>query len=471
MPTVPPNVPLSLPGLKEKRPRQIGRSVVSTLAFSSYDVGNSGYATSIMSTLFPIYYSSYFLPESMDRYDQLTLGLANSLPAIVVSISAPFLGALADNSRSRKPFLAFFCAIGVLGCLALAAVPADWWWLALLCYMVSIVGFSGSNVFYDSLLPSASRYCPSMVDVVSSSGYAFGYVGGGVLLVIQIVMIFASPSSLGSIPMRLAFASTAVWWSAFTLPTLLFVRELPPANSLPIGQALARVPRDVYETVKSFGHYRQLALFLASYWLYIDGVDTTIRLAASMGAELGISDLNLMLALLMVQFCAFPAALGYGVLGKLIGPKPAIMIALVIFTVGSVVAAIFMSNALHFFMLSFVTALVMGGTQALSRSLFARMIPPERETQFFGFFNMLGKFSVFMGPILVGVTSTVLNVRWGLASLSLLFFGGLVLLILVSPKKAMKAARAAPKSVEQAELFNGMVGSDEPSYPVTGADV
>jgi UMF1 family MFS transporter len=322
---------------------------------------------------------------------------------------------------------------------ALYLVGAGNWLLAACFYAIAIIGFSGGNIFYDALLPFVSG--KNDVDRTSALGYALGYLGGGILLALC-VLFTQHPDWLGlesaADVIRLSFILVAVWWLVFSLPLVFYVPEpgIPPRetaeNVLLVG--FRRVGRTFHEIRR----LRNVWLFLLAYWLYIDGVDTIVRMAVDYGLSLGFDQKNLLLALLITQFIGFPAALVFGHLGDRYGTRAGIFVALGIYVLVTIHGAL-MTRSWEFYFLAFAIGLAQGGIQALSRSMYARMIPADRAAEFFGFYNMMGKFAAILGPFLMGWMAALTgNPRAGILSLLVLFIAGGVLLVFVRPEVALK---------------------------------
>jgi UMF1 family MFS transporter len=400
------------------------------LPWAFYDWANSAFATTVMAGFVPLFNKAFWSAGAAETVSTFRLSLANSISGIIVALLAPILGAIADRGGARKRFLLGFATLGIAMTVGLHFAGQGQWVLALALYAIACIGFSGGNVFYDSLLVSVADR--DKLDVASALGYGLGYVGGGLLFTVNVFMV-NSPERFGledsSEAVRWAFLTVALWWAVFTIPLLLFVPET----------RVERQADGLWTTVQSgftqlrntFREIRQLKTvftFLIGYWLYIDGVDTVIRMAVDYGSALKLPGNSLILALLVTQFVGFPAAIVFGKIGERIGAKAGILIGLGVY-VGVCVFGYFMTTVTHFYMLAVTVGLVQGGVQSLSRSLFARLIPPDKAGEFFGFYNMLGKFAVIIGPILMsGVGLLTGNPRMGILSLILLFGLGALLL-------------------------------------------
>lgn len=421
------------------------RSIVS---WALYDWANSAFATTVMAAFFSIFFSSYWSLDQDSLVTTFWLGIANSLESLVVAILAPVLGAVADSGGYRKRFLVFFSFLGALLTGTLAMVHAGAWLAAMFVYVIACVGFAGANIFYDALLPAVAS--EKKVDFVSALGYSLGYIGGGLLFLINVLMylfpaVFGLPDDGGVAAVKASFVMVAVWWIVFTIPLMLFVKEDAPVRRLSAGQAVRKGFGDVVYTLRSLRRLRMTGLFLVAFWCYIDGVDTIIRMAVDYGTSLGFPSESLIVALLITQFVAFPAALAYNIFGRKIGQKKAILVAISAYAVISCIG-FFMTNVIQFYVLACMIGLFQGGIQALSRSYFTRFVPSGMEAQFFGFYNMLGKFAAIIGPMLVGVVTLLTGShRAGILSLVILFLVGGILLHRVDEDEAVRAREAFEK--------------------------
>jgi UMF1 family MFS transporter len=399
------------------------------LSWAMYDWANSAFATIIIAGFFPVFFKQYWNAGVPVTESTFRLGLVNSLASLAIMLMAPVLGAIADHLGRRKGLLVMFASLGMYLTGALYLVGAGNWVLAACFYGAAILGFSGSNIFYDSLLPFVST--KDDVDRTSALGFSLGYLGGGLLLAIC-VLFTRHPEWLGldsvSDVIRLSFVLVAIWWLVFSLPLIFFVRE-PARQARDASQSVLlagfqRVGRTFHEVRR----HRNVWLFLVAYWLYIDGVDTIVRMAVDYGLSLGFEQKSLLLALLITQFTGFPAALLFGHLGDRYGTKNGIFLALGIYIMVTVHGAL-MKEAWEFYFLAFAIGLAQGGIQALSRSMYARMIPADRTAEFFGFYNMMGKFAAILGPFIMGWMAAMTgNPRAGILSLLVLFLAGGVLL-------------------------------------------
>jgi len=410
-------------------------------SWAFYDWANSAFSTTVMAGFFPIFFEKYWSNPDDVIQSTYQLGWANSIASILIVGVSPFLGAIADKGGAKKKFLFFFAYLGALMTSALWLVNQGQWEMAVGCYVIASVGFLGGNIFYDALLPSVASQ--DKLDSVSSFGFALGYIGGGLLFLVNVLM-YLHPDWFGipdpSSAIKLSFLSVGVWWALFTIPILVFVPE-PTESTIPFSQAITDGLKELKQTFNHIRKMKVIALYLLAYWLYIDGVDTIIRMSVKMGSSLGFEAGDLITALLMVQFIAFPAALLYNKFAEKIGTKNAVFVAIAGYGIITFLA-FFMQDRLQFFALAGMIGLFQGGIQALSRSLYARLIPPGKEGEFFGFYNMLGKFAAVVGPVLMGwVTLMTGSVRFGILSILILFVSGAYVLTKVDFKEGERLAK------------------------------
>lgn len=374
------------------------------IAWALYDWGNSAFALSVMAVLFPLFLGSYW--SAGDDGSAVTVRLAwiTSGSSLIVAISAPLLGTIADVGGYKKRLLFVFASIGALATLGLSTVGEGDWPVALLLYLISLVGFYCANIFYDALLVEItdSRH----YHLVSSYGFAVGYFGGASLLGMHVWMLL-SPSTFGFADsvevIRFAFLSVGVWWILFLLPLMFVVREHKQKGELH-KNSLRAAYQQLVATIHEIRKYRNIVLFLLAYWLYIDGVLTVIFMAVNFGQRLGFGSQDLVTALMITNFIGFPSTLFFGWLGHRFGPRRAIYLGLAVYIVVAC-WAIFLEEVRQFYFMAVTIGLVQGGVQSMSRSLYATLIPTDKAGEFFGFYNMLGKFSAVVGPILVGIVA------------------------------------------------------------------
>ena len=417
-----------------------GRQVIS---WALYDWANSAFATTVLAGFFPLFFKKYWSSGSDVTVSTFQLGVANAAASLAVALLAPVLGAIADRSGARKRYLLLFAGMGIVmtGCLALVAQGQ--WPFAIAIYMLALVGFSGANVFYDALILDAAPH--GRIDRVSALGFALGYLGGGVLFSANVAMTLW-PGTFGladaTAAVKLSFVSVAVWWALFSLPLLFFFREVPLSERVTGWAAVKSGFVQIAGTFHALRHMRVVLVFLFAYWLYIDGVHTVIRMAIDYGLAIGLNANDLIVALLLTQFIGFPSAILFGRLSEGIGAKPGIFIGLGVY-IFACVWGYSMTESWEFYVLAGVIGLVQGGVQALSRGLYARLIPANKSGEFFGFYNMLGKFAAILGPLIMGVVSvTTGNPRLSILAIIVLFVAGGGLLLAVNEREGVEHAHA-----------------------------
>lgn len=389
------------------------------LAWTIYDFANSAFATVVMAGFFPIFFKSLFINQTSE-VSTFFLGLGNSLSSIIISIFFPLLGALSDIKNNKKHLMLALAFVGIIFTSLLFIVEKNWY-LAFTFYVIATIGFAGANVFYDSLLNKIST--PERRDFISSLGYSLGYLGGGLLFLITII-IYQKPENFNlpdkNIALKLSFLLVGIWWLIFSIPSLFFIKEKKDKT---IDNFISFIKKPLN---------KKIILFLIAYWCYIDGIDTIIKMSIDYGMSIGLSTNMLILALLMVQFLGFPFAILYSLLAKLIKTKNAIILAITGYTLITIFAT-FMNNIIHFFILAFFVSIFQGGIQALSRSYFSNIISENESGKLFGLYNLVGKFATIVGPFLVGQTTLLTrNHRIGISSIIVLFIAGLILFILSS---------------------------------------
>ena len=429
--------------------------------WAMYDWANSAFATTVMAGFFPIFFKQYWSHGVDVNMSTAQLGFGNSLASLFVALMAPVLGAIADKGSAKKKFLLFFAYLGVLMTAGLFLVHKGQWALAIFVYVMGIIGFSGANVFYDSILPGIAG--EDKIDYVSSLGYSMGYLGGGLLFLVNVVMtlkpaIFGLPDAAAAV--RYSFLSVAIWWAVFTLFTIAWVPEEKSVSAEEGENAIAAGFRQLGTTFSKVRHLKTVFLFLLAYWFYIDGVDTIIRMAVDYGLSLGFASTDLIIALLIVQFVGFPSALIFGKLGQRWGVRKSIYLAIAIYMAVTVWGTM-MTQKTEFYVLAIVIGLVQGGIQALSRSYYSRLIPKNQAAEYYGFYNMLGKFAAIIGPALMAVVGLIarrmlmpasptaeqlvavgrLASRWSIASILILFLVGAVLFYFVDEEKGRQQAQ------------------------------
>lgn len=399
-------------------------------SWALYDWANSAFATTVMAGFFPLFFKQYWSSGFSVTGSTYLLGLATSFSSFILAAISPALGAIADEGAYRKRFLFGFTAVGVLSCVSLGLVPRGGWMTASIVFAVGNIGFTGALTFYDALLVQIVE--PRLFDRTSALGYALGYLGGGLLFALNVVM-YLKPQVFGfsdaAAGVKASFISVGLWWAVFSLPIFYLVKESSSGVKIRFRQAFRQGTRSLLEHFHKMRGEKSLLYFLAGYLFYIDAVNTIARMAVDYGMSIGLDASDLIKALLLVQFIGFPSAVFFGYVGDWIGPKRGIWICLVVYFCVTVFAYRLSSGA-EFYALAAVIGIVQGGIQSLSRSYFARLVPPDQSAQYFGFFNMIGKFSSVLGPVLIAAVGYWRNdPRSGILVLTLFFLaGGLFLL-------------------------------------------
>jgi UMF1 family MFS transporter len=423
---------------------RLGLRTPEQRAWAMYDWANSAFQCTIITAVFPIYFAKVAAEGMPDALATARFALATTIALTITAILSPILGAYADYAGVKKRLLAVFLGLGVITTAAMYLIGPGDWKLAAWLFILSNICISASFVFYDSLLPHIAE--GDEMDRVSSAGYALGYLGGGLLLAINLAWIL-KPEAFGlrdaGVASRLSFVSVAIWWLLFSIP--MFRRVPEPAvrpNDLPPGIGPVRASfQQLRVTVRELRRFREAFLMLVAFLIYNDGIGTIIRMAGPYGQEIGLPENALIGAFVMVQFVGIPFAFAFGALADRIGAKHAIFLSLVVY-VGISIVGYFMDSAWEFWLLSFMVAMVQGGSQALSRSLFASMIPKEKSSEFFGFFGVFEKFAGIFGPALFAITVQMTgSSRHAILSVIGFFVVGAVLLSRVDVAKGQAAAR------------------------------
>ncbi len=408
------------------------------ISWCMYDWANSAFATTVMAAILPVYYSKVAGASLPGNTATIYWGYTTAIALLITAFIAPIMGALADFSNTKKRFLMIFASIGIVFTTLLYLVTTGNWFIASLFFIFGNVGFATSEVFYNSMLPSVAK--PEDIDRVSTRGYALGYLGGGILLAINVAMLnLIDDKEFAS---RLCFVTVGIWWAVFTIPLIRNIKETPRKNSIakkfnPLYIGFRRVKK----TFNELRQYRQLLIFLIAFWIYNDGIGTIIKMATIYGAEIGIGTNDLIGALLMTQFVGIPFAILFGRLAGAIGTKRSIYLGLVVYTLISI-GAYFMTKGIHFWILAFCIALVQGGTQGLSRSLFASMLPKSKTAEFFGFYGMSSKFAGIIGPLIFAVVGQLTGTsRLSIVSLVAFFIIGAFILSKVNVEEGIKKAQ------------------------------
>jgi len=404
----------------------------TVISWALYDWANSAFALTVITAFFPLFLKQYWSAGTDATASTLQLGLANSAASIVVALVAPALGAIADRGSSKKLYLAAFTALAVVATVALALVGRGDWPLAVAMFVVASIGFSAANIFYDALIVSVAQ--GKHLHYVSGLGYGLGYLGGGLLFALNVAMTlwpqrFGLADSTQAV--RVSFVMVGAWWVVFSIPILVFVREPSGAFTRSARRAVREGLRQFAATFRHVRDLRAVWLFLLAYWLYIDGVYTIARMALDYGMALGFDPKSLIMALLITQFVGFPAAIAFGYAGERFGAKPAIFVSIATYA-GVTICSYAMTEVWEFYALATVIGLVQGAVQSLSRSFYARIIPTAQAGEFFGFYNMAGKFATVLGPLLMGITASLTgSSRIAILTILILFLVGAALLCLV----------------------------------------
>ena len=430
---------------------RVGLNRPELRAWAMYDWANSAFQSTVITAVFPAFFSSYAAAGMTPAEATSRFAWATTIAVTITAVIGPFLGAIADYRAMKKRMLAGFMVLGVLATLLMTTISEGGWQVAAVLFIISNIAIAASYVFYDSLLPHLVS--GDEIDRVSTAAYAVGFLGGGIMLAMNLAWIL-SPETFGlsgkTAAVKLSFASVAVWWFVFSLPLLRWVPE-PPAVLEPdetgTEGAIRVAFRRVWETFHELRGYRQAFLMLIAFLLYSDGIQTIIRMASIYGQEVGIDQNSQIAAFVMVQFVGIPFSFLFGALAGRIGAKTAIFLALVVYT-GISTLGYYMTSAWQFFALAFLVAMVQGGSQALSRSLFARMIPRHKSSEFFGFFSVFEKFAGILGPALFALSTDMFgSSRMAVLSVILFFILGGIILTRVDVPRGIAEAEARNRSL------------------------
>lgn len=421
-------------------------------AWAMFDWANSAFATTIMAAMLPIYYTDVAAKHLDEGMRTASWGYITAFALLMMAVASPILGALADYRGSQKKYLFWLSLVGAAGTSALWFVGEGDWMLAAALYLIGNVGFYGSAIFYDALLPHVAK--PEEIDRASTAGYALGYIGGGLLLALNLAWVM-KPELFGfagkGVAVRLSFVSVGIWWAGFTWFALPRVPE-PPAyrQAHETGSGITVAFKRLGKTFREIRSYKQILIFLVGYWFYTDGVGTIIKMATIFGREVGIGTDHLIGALLLVQFLGIPCTFAFGALASKIGAKAGLMITLVVYT-GICILGYFMTEAWHFWALAVLVATVQGGCQALSRSLYAQLVPKSKTAEFFGFVSVSGRFAGIAGPALFGLGAQLTGgSRISILSLVLFFVIGMIALMKLDLEAGKREADAAEAALSKA---------------------
>jgi UMF1 family MFS transporter len=416
-----------------------------------YDWANSAFATTIMAAVLPTFYSKVAGADLKPNIASAYWGYTVSIAMITGAILAPILGAIADHTGARKRFMGFFAITGSIAAALLVLVSTGDWMLASLFYILGNISFTSSIIFNDSLLPHIAG---DRIDTVSTQGYALGYLGGGILLAINLAMIMKpeffgiANAEWGS---RISFLSVGIWWAAFTLPVMLNVPE-PPVTIVK-GEYRNPVAAGFQRLAKTFAevrNFKETFKMLIAFWLYNDGIGTIIVMATVFGSEIGIAQTDLIGAILAVQFLGIPFTLLFGRIARRLSPKTGILICLLLYT-GIAIGGYFIQNALHFWIMAVLVSMVQGGSQALSRSLYGSMIPKSKTAEFFGFYDVSSKVSGILGPFIFALVAQFTgSSRLSIVSIVFFFICGGLMLLTVNHKRGMETADRVEREIQSA---------------------
>ena len=368
-------------------------------SWALYDWANSAYWTTVVAGFFPIFFKSYWASELDGPSSSAVLGSTNSIAGFCIVLMAPILGTIADKAGAKKNFLVFFALLGIIATGSFFFIPSGYWIVASILFGISLLGASGSNIFYDSLIVDVSD--ENNRNIVSGFGYGLGYLGGGILFVFN-VLFYLYPSWFGFEnevqAILVSFLTVSIWWFIFTIPLFTNVQEQKP--SIKTDHLITSSFKELVNTISNISKYKNITIFLIAYWLYIDGVDTITRMSVAYGSDIGLEASTMITALIVVQFIAFPSAIIYGYLAERYGQFLFLAVGIVAYILITI-NSYFMETARDFYTLAVAIGLVQGGVQSVSRAIFSKMVPPDKVAEFFGFYNFVGKGAVVFGPALV----------------------------------------------------------------------
>lgn len=402
-----------------------------------YDVANSAFSLVIITTIMPVFFKTYASSGIPDAVSTANWGFANAIASLVIAVLAPVLGTLADQPGMKKRLFAVFLALGLATTLMLTAIGHGQWLLALIIFVFSVIGFSGANVFYDAFLIDVTTH--KRMDWVSSSGFAYGYIGSVIPMIVILVIFYLAGTANSAMAARWAFIITAIWWAAFSIPLLLHVKQ--KYHSEVFGHSIRGSFRQLAATFRELRKYRNVLVFLGAYFLYIDGVGTIVKMAVPYGHDLGLSATSLVLIVLGIQVVACPCSLLYGYLASKFSTRKLLAVGIAMYTVITFVGSTIPMLAskehrlIMFWVLAMLIASSQGGVQSLSRSFFGKLIPKENSAEFFGFYNVFGKFATVAGPLLMAVMIQLTGQSsLGFLSIGFLFVAGLLLLLKIDDR-------------------------------------
>ena len=411
-----------------------------------YDWAEAAFALTVMAAFFPGFFKGFWCHGTDAAISTARLGIGLAIGGAIVAVLSPVLGSIAGAGHSKKSWLAFFAVLGSLATMSLFYVPKGEWIVALVVFVIARSGYFLSNIFNDAFLLDLTERENS--DMVSSYGFAAGYIGCAVLFIINLVMytkpaFFGIRSAVDAV--RFSFVSAGLWWLIFSLPLFLFVKPIHKPDRKPLGAIVHEGLGLTIATFREMAAKKGVLLFLLAYWFYIDGVNTVVAMATDFGLSIGLNMGKLMMTLLVVQLVAFPSAIIFGRIAKFTGAKNAVLITIGTYVLITSIGPFAVHSEMQFMLFAGLTGAVQGAVQALSRSFFARMIPQDRETEWFGVYNMMGRFAVAVGPLVVAMSALFsryvihagadMSPRIGVSMLSVLFVIGGMILWKVSPDK------------------------------------
>lgn len=405
-----------------------------------YDWANSAFATTILAAVLPIFYNDVAAVNLPDNVATSYWGYTQAIAMLIIALITPVLGAVADYSKSKKIFMKLFVFIGVVGTALLFFIVEGRYLLASVFFIFANIGFSGGNIFYDSFLPIITK--KDKIDYVSSMGYAAGYLGGGILLLINLLMIMR-PQMFGiantTLATRIAFVTVAIWWIIFSIPAFINLPESRVGlGKFTLGPYIKQGFHRVKNTFTHVKKYKELFKFLIAFWIYNDGIGTIIRMATIYGREVGIGQNDLIGALLLTQVVGIPFTLIFGKLGEKIGAKKGIYISLTVYLVITILGYN-LDSALDFWILAGLVGTVQGGAQALSRSLYGALIPENKSAEFYGFYGISSKFAAITGPFVFALVGQITgSSRYGILAVASFFILGIILLYTVDVDKGIE---------------------------------
>jgi MFS transporter, UMF1 family len=405
-------------------------------AWIMYDWANSAFATTILAAVMPIYFV-----KAIGGTDA-QWGFTQTAAALVIALLSPLLGAMADQAGTKKSYLRVFTLIGAAASVCLAFPGHGDVLFASFLVVIGMIGFGGGGTFYDALLNDVAS--PGNRERVSARGYAMGYLGGGLLLAVNLLLImkpewFGLPSE-GSAPSQISFMMVGVWWLLFSIPIFRHVKERPAAEAARTGNQVAEGIKRLGQTLREISHYPELMKFMIAYWFLFDGINTIIVMAASYGTTIGIKSTDLITALLITQFIGFPATMAFGAVASRVGGKRMLYGSLMMYLI-IVVLGFFMQNALHFYILAALVGLVQGGSQSTARAIYSRLIPPERTAEFNGFLTFTSRLISFMGPLVFALVKLFTDSsRYAILAVAFFFVAAMAVLTFVNTAKGEREA-------------------------------